>query len=130
MSAKRLPDQFDNYDPEKIGKGLADITKEIVEKDELRKKGVTSSGKHTLKGVTSGKHIENTQRTPSEHTENIKNTKQAGFEHFKKTDLITFSIRLRMKDKKRLKQHFNNRDIGLSQGIRIIIKDYMERQGI
>ena len=42
MSAKKLPEQF-NYNPEKIGKGIADITKEIVKKSEERIKDV----KHT-----------------------------------------------------------------------------------
>ena len=109
MSAKKLPGQFNNYDPEKIGLGIAGITKEIVEKDEKRKKGT------------------NTERTQSKH---IENTERTRFKKYKKTDLETFSIRLSPEDKKRLHRYFKNRDIGLSQGIRIIIKDFMERQGI
>lgn len=109
MSAKKLPGQFDNYDPEKIGMGIAGITKEIVEKDEQRKKST------------------NTERTRTEH---IENTRRTRFKRYKKTDLETFSIRLQTEDKKRLQRYFKSRDIGLSQGIRIIIKDFMERQGI
>lgn len=109
MSAKKLPGQFNNYDPEKIGRGIADITKEIVEKDEKRKKSP------------------NTERT---HTEHIENTERTRFKRYKKTALETFSIRLNTKDKRRLHIYFENRDITLSQGIRIIIKDFIERQGI
>lgn len=106
MSAKKIPDQ---WDPEKIGRGLAGIAKEIVEKDKQSKKSM------------------NTERT---HTEHIENTKQTHFKRYKKTDLETFSIRLQTEDKRKLQRYFQSRDIGLSQGIRIIIKDFMERKGI
>ncbi len=104
-----MPGQFDSYDPEKIGKGLANIAKEIVEKDEKRKKAP------------------NTERTRIEH---IENTKRTRFNQYKKSELETFSIRLKPEDKRRLQRYFDNRGIGLSQGIRTIIKDFMERQGI
>ncbi len=52
MSAKKLPRQFDNYDPEKIGLGIAGIAKEIVKKDAERKKTT------------------NTERTQREHRAN------------------------------------------------------------
>lgn len=104
---KKIPGQFDKN--EKMGKGLADITKKIVEESEKRKKIMTTEG-------TQSEHIENTQRTR--------------FNRYKKTALETFSIRLNTKDKRRLHIYFENRDITLSQGIRIIIKDFIERQGI
>ena len=104
---KKIPGQFD--EGEKMGKGLADITKKIVEESEKRKKITTTEG-------TQSEHIENTERTR--------------FKKYKKTDLETFSIRLSPEDKRRLQRYFESRDIALSQGIRIIIKDYMERQGM
>ncbi len=109
MSAKKLPEQFNNYDPEKTGRGIADITKKIVEKDKERKKSM------------------NTERT---QLQGEMNTERTHFKKHKKTELETFSIRINLEDKRRLKRYFNNRDIGLSQGVRIIIKDFMERQGI
>ncbi len=104
---KKIPGQFD--ESEKMGKGLADITKEIVRRDENRKKTA------------------DTERT---HREHIGNTERTRFLKYKKTELETFSIRLSSEDKKRLQRYFVKRDIGLSQGIRIIIRDFIERQGI
>ena len=107
MSArKQLPGQFNEDELEETAKGIADIAKEIVEKSE----------KHKVSGRTHNEHIENTEGTR--------------FKGYKTTDLETFSIRLRPADKKRLQAYFERRGLSLSQGIRTILKDFMERQGI
>lgn len=103
---KQLPGQFDDNEIEETAKGIADIAKEIVEKDDKQKV---------------------TKRTQSEHIENTKGTR---FKSYKTTDLETFSIRLRPADKKRLQAYFERRGLSLSQGIRTIVKDFIERQGI
>ena len=69
----------------------------------------------------------NTERTISEHKENTKRTR---FKDYEKSKYNTFSIRLTPQDKERLQRYFEDRDIPLSQGLRMIIKDWMERQGI
>ena len=105
MSAKKLPGQFDNYDPEKIGQGIADIAKEIVEKDKERKTGV----KHTLnKGKTDVKR----------------------FDTYKDTEMRTYGCRLYPKDKLKFEEYFVKRGMTFSQGVRMVIKDFLERQGI
>ena len=105
MSAKKLPGQFDNYDPEKIGRGIAGIAKEIVEKDEQRRTDV----KHTLnKGVT-----------------NVKR-----FDTYKDTEMETYGFRIYPKDKQKFENYFKRRGMTFSQAVRMVIKDFMERQGI
>jgi hypothetical protein len=103
---KKIPGQFNEDNLEETAKGIADIAKEIVEKSEQQKI---------------------TERTQSEHIENTEGTR---FKSYKTTDLETFSIRLRPVDKKRLQAYYEKRGLTLSQGIRTIIKDFMERQGI
>ncbi len=51
--------------------------------------------------------------------------------HMKNTGpLKPLIIRLSGFDKERLEIHFHNKGLKLSAGIRMIIKEYMERQGI
>ncbi len=105
MSAKKLPEQFNSYDPEETGQGIADITKKIVEKDKERKTGV----KHTSnKGVTYVKR----------------------FDTYKDTEMKTYGCRLYPKDKAKFEEYFVKRGMTFSQGVRMVIKDFMERQGI
>lgn len=66
-------------------------------------------------------HIKNLERTRSEHIENTR------FEQYKKTELETFSIRLTPEDKQKLRDYFSRRSVPLSQGIRMIIKEFMEK---
>ncbi len=106
MSTKKLPGQFNNYDPEKIGKGIAGIAKEIVEKDEKRKTGV----KHTL---------------------NVGQTKvKRNFSKYKDTEMETYGFRIYPKDKRRFEEYFKKRGMTFSQGVRMVMKDFMERQGL
>lgn len=45
-------------------------------------------------------------------------------------NLEPFLIRLSGKDKLKLRIYFHNKGLKLSQGIRMIVKEYMEREGI
>jgi hypothetical protein len=74
---------------------------------------------------------ENTESTPSEHPENTERTREgAAFETFKKTELVTFSIRVRADDLATLREHFERIDVPMSQGIRQIVLDYMSAKGL
>ena len=70
---------------------------------------------------------ESTQRADTERT---KSTRKEDFSKRLKTELERISVRLRPEDIERLREYFENRDLTLSQGIRTVIKDFMERQGI
>ena len=100
---KPIPGQFDEN--EKMGKGLADITKKIVEESEKRITGV----KHTL---------------------NISQTEVKRFEKYKNTEMKVYGCRLYPKDKRRFEDYFRKRGMTFSQGVRMVIKDFLERQGI
>ena len=51
--------------------------------------------------------------------------------HMKNTGpLKPLIIRLNEFDKKRLETHFHSKGLKLSAGIRMLIKEYMERQGV
>ncbi len=106
MSAKKLPGQFDNYDPEKIGKGIAGIAKEIVEKDEQRKTDVKRKSNGSQTKV------------------------KRDFEKYKPTEMETYGFRIYPKDKQKFENYFKRRGMTFSQGVRMVIKDFMERQGI
>ena len=72
-----------------------------------------------------------TERAQIEHGENTESIRKP--EHFKKYkdsrfDVLT--IRLLPEDIKRLRLYFDKRGVPLSQGIRTVIKDFMERQGV
>lgn len=71
--------------------------------------------------------IENTQGTHNEHTEN---TQRTHWEKRRETELETFSIRLHPDDKRRLAAYFDRRATALSQGIRQILADFMDRNDI
>jgi len=62
--------------------------------------------------------------------EHIENTDQERYRGYKKTELETFSIRLTPEDKRNLREYFERRSLSLSQGIRMIIKEFMEREGV
>ena len=49
---------------------------------------------------------------------------------FKSSELLRVSFRFKARDVEVLRRYFESRDITLSQGIRIALKDFMERQGI
>lgn len=71
--------------------------------------------------------IANTQETRGEHEEN---TQRTHWDERRGTDLETFSIRLHPEDKRRLAAYFARRSTPLSQGIRQILADFMERTEI
>lgn len=106
MSAKKLPGQFNNYDPEKIGKGLTGIAKEIVDKDTERKTNV--------------KHTSNRGQTEVKRD----------FEKYKDTEMGTYGFRICPKDKQKFENYFRKRGMTFSQGVRMVIKDFLERRGI
>ena len=86
--------------------------------------------------VTGGKNTERTrkekappvprrtQKAPKKHTEETR------FQDYSETELGTFSVRLMEKDKRVLKEYFARRSLSLSQGIRQVLIDFMEKQGL
>ena len=72
----------------------------------------------------------NTERTQKEHVENTKRTRERDFKKYKDSKFDTLTIRLLPEDIQQLRFYFERRGITVSQGIRMIIKEYMEREGI
>ena len=81
----------------------------------------------------------NTQRTHSEpntkgtHSEQAEHTKRTRSEHWSeraKTELATFSVRLAPEDIEALRGYFETRGLGISQGIRMWIRERMEEEGL
>lgn len=52
------------------------------------------------------------------------------FEKHKDTDLEVFTVRLMPGSREKLKDYFSKRGLSLSAGVRQIIQDFMEKQGI
>ncbi len=73
------------------------------------------------------KPTESTQRADREPTGS---TQKQDFTKYRATELQRLSIRLRAEDIERVKVYFKNRDLTLSQGIRSIVKDFIENQGL
>ena len=103
MTRKPTPGQFD--ESEKMGKGLADITKKIVEESEKR--------------ITDVKHTSNVGQTEV----------RRNFAKYKDTEMETYGFRIYPKDKLRFEEYFKKRGMTFSQGVRMVIKDFLERQG-
>ena len=57
-------------------------------------------------------------------------TQKQDFTKYRATELKRLSIRLRAEDIERVRIYFKNRDLTLSQGIRSIVKDFIETRGI
>ena len=73
----------------------------------------------------------NTESTRIEHIETTESTrKKEDFKKYRDSKFDTFTVRLLPKDIEQLRDYFERRGITLSQGIRTVIKDFMERQGI
>ena len=70
---------------------------------------------------------ENTGETQQKHRENTDITR---LKEYGDKARGTFSIRIDDRDRESLQRYFENRGLKLTQGIRMIIKEYMERQGI
>ena len=69
----------------------------------------------------------NTETTQQKHRVNTDITRLREYDDKAKA---TFSIRIDNKDRERLQRYFESQGLKLTQGIRMIIKDFMERQGI
>ncbi len=78
--------------------------------------------KTTTKGV---------QSDYGETTERLRKKRdKKDFVKYTDTDLEVFTVRLMPGSKARLKTYFAKRGVRLSQGVRQIVQDFMERQGI
>ena len=69
----------------------------------------------------------NTDTTQQKHSENTDITRLREYDDKARA---TFSIRIDNQDRERLQRYFKNRGLKLTQGIRMIIKEYMEKEGI
>ena len=74
------------------------------------------------------KSTESIRKEHVETTESIR--KKEDFEKYRDSKYDTFTMRLLPEDIERLREYFERRGITLSQGLRTIIKDFMERQGL
>ncbi len=72
----------------------------------------------------------NTEGTRSEHGESTESIRKRNFKKYKDSKFDTLTIRLLPEDIQRLKFYFDKRGNSLSQGIRTVLLDFMERQGI
>ena len=70
---------------------------------------------------------ESTRRADTKPTES---TRKQDFSNRRKTELERISVRLRSEDIGRLRNYFDKRGSSLSHGIRTVLLDFMERQGI
>ena len=84
------------------------------------------SGKKS-KGGKEGEHGENTESIRREHGEN---TEERDFKKYQDSKFDTLTVRLLPKDIQRLKYYYEKRGVPVSQGLRALILDFMERQGI
>ena len=82
-----------------------------------------------LMGILTGKKPDkpNTDITQPEHSNNTDITRLREYED--KTT-VTFSVRLYKKDREKLRDYFQSRGLKLGQGLRMIIKDFMNSQGL
>ena len=68
--------------------------------------------------------------TNVKHTSNIGKTQVERFTQYKETEMKNYGIRLAATDKRKFEAYWKKRGMTFSQGIRTVIKDFMERQGI
>ncbi len=73
----------------------------------------------------------NTERTRTEHGEHTESTrKERDFKKYKDSKFDTVTVRLLPEDIQRLKFYYEKRGIPVSQGLRSLILDFMEHQGV
>ena len=73
----------------------------------------------------------NTERTREEHEEHTESTREErDFTKYRDSKFDTLTVRLLPEDIQRLKLYYEKRGIPVSQGLRSLILDFMERQGI
>jgi len=68
--------------------------------------------------------------TDVEHTSNKSKTKVERFSRYKETELKNYGIRLMATDKRKFEAYWKKRGMSFSQGVRTVIKDFMERQAL
>ena len=78
--------------------------------------------------VTQVEHSINTDKTQTEHIE--KDTDITRLREYQDKTTVTFSVRLLNEDREALRDHFKNKGLKITQGVRMLIKEYMEREGI
>lgn len=89
---------------------------------------MTEKKRFDMDAFLSGKHTERIQSEHGENTESIR--KPEHFKKYKDSQFDVLTIRILPEDIKRLRLYFDKRGVPLSQGIRTVIKDFMERQGV
>ncbi len=72
----------------------------------------------------------NTEGTRNEHGESTESIRKRDFKKYKDSKFDTLTIRLLPEDIQHLRLYFERRGITISQGIRTVLRDFMERQGI
>ncbi len=72
-----------------------------------------------LEGSTDVKHASNKGKTAVER-----------FAQYKETEMKNYGIRLTAADKRKFEAYWKKRGMSFSQGVRTVIKDFMERQGV
>ena len=74
---------------------------------------------------------EGVQSDYGETTERLrKKRNKKDFEKYEGSDLEVFTVRLMPGSRDRLKRYFAKRGLSLSQGVRQIVQDFLERQGV
>jgi len=68
--------------------------------------------------------------TNVEHTSNKGKTQVERFSQFKETEMKSYGLRLLPRDKQKFEAYWKKRGMSFSQGVRTVIKDFMERQGL
>lgn len=74
--------------------------------------------------------IERENKINVQHTLNIGKTKVEHFSKYKKSEMKTYGCRLDPKDKIKFESYFKKRGLSFSGAVRMVIKDFLERQGI
>lgn len=77
---------------------------------------------------TQPEHSNNTDKTQPEHSE--KDADLTRLREYEDKTTVTFSVRLLNEDREALRDHFKNKGLKITQGVRMLIKEYMEREGI
>ena len=71
-----------------------------------------------------------------ERSTDVKQTSDRGrtqverFAQYKETEMKNYGIRLTATDKRKFESYWKKRGMTFSQGVRTVIKDFMERQGL
>lgn len=88
----------------------------------------TPDMKELLTGEPSTEGLQSDYRETTERLQ--KKRDKEDFEKYKDSNLEVFTVRLMPGTRARLKVYFAKRGLSLSQGVRQVVQDFMERQGI